>query len=260
MTVSGPTWRRLTPRLPSARLTASRPPQPLAVRPRRFRPRVDMTQRPRGVVIAGRAITRSRTRQNRGNSRRVYMTGGPPQRGAAPGTFTRKRTDLSMTMTVSPALIAHAYRLRGWSLFPLPRGQKAPDRPWKQFQSNRPSDHVVDTWFRQRPDSNVAIVTGAVSGLVVADLDLVKHPNAAREFAERCGGVAGRADRPDGQRRPACVLQPSGRPGAEPRGPLPWSRCARRRGLRCGAAVDPSQRRSVRMGGGYGVLRRLLPG
>jgi hypothetical protein len=43
-------------------------------------------------------------------------------------------------------------------------------------------------WFRQRPDANVAIVTGAVSGLVVADLDLAKAPEVAREFAERCGG------------------------------------------------------------------------
>jgi hypothetical protein len=88
----------------------------------------------------------------------------------------------------SAALMAHVYRLRGWSLFPLPRGQKIPDRPWRQFQSYRPSDHVVEVWFRQRPDANVAIVTGAVSGLVVADLDLAKAPEVAREFAERCGG------------------------------------------------------------------------
>ena len=87
-----------------------------------------------------------------------------------------------------PGLLAPAYLLRGWSIFPLPRGRKIPDRPWKRWQSARPSLFVVEQWFRQAPDANVAVVTGAISGLVVADIDLVKHPDAAREFSQRSGG------------------------------------------------------------------------
>ena len=69
----------------------------------------------------------------------------------------------------SPAMFGHIYRLRGWSVFALPPGQKAPARPWKQFQTYRPSGHVIDTWFRQRPDSGIAVVTGTVSNLVVLE-------------------------------------------------------------------------------------------
>jgi hypothetical protein len=87
-----------------------------------------------------------------------------------------------------PALLARAYLFRGWSVFPLPRGRKVPDRPWKQWQSSRANAFVVGEWFRQVPDTNLAVVTGAISGLVVADLDLAKHPDAARVFADRCGG------------------------------------------------------------------------
>ena len=89
----------------------------------------------------------------------------------------------------SPAMFGHIYRLRGWSVFPLPPGQKAPARPWKQFQTYRPSGHVIDTWFRQRPDSGIAVVTGTVSNLVVLDVDSAKHPDAAQAVADRCGGV-----------------------------------------------------------------------
>jgi excisionase family DNA binding protein len=39
--------------------------------------------------------------------------------------------------------------MRGWSLFPLPTGQKIPDRPWKQFQSSRPSAHAELTAINQ---------------------------------------------------------------------------------------------------------------
>ena len=91
-------------------------------------------------------------------------------------------------MDPSSTLFAHAYRLRGRSVFPLPAGQKRPNRPWRMWQRQRPKADVIAEWLRLWPDANLAVVTGCISGLVVADLDTAKHPGAAQTFAERCGG------------------------------------------------------------------------
>jgi hypothetical protein len=69
---------------------------------------------------------------------------------------------------------ALAYLALGWSVIPIePRG-KRPLFAWLEFQSRHPSRAEVAGWFRQRPDANVGIVTGALSGLVVLDVD-VRH-------------------------------------------------------------------------------------
>jgi Bifunctional DNA primase/polymerase, N-terminal/Primase C terminal 1 (PriCT-1) len=66
---------------------------------------------------------------------------------------------------------ARDYVARGWSVIPVePRG-KRPRVPWTAFQHRLPSQAEVDEWFRRWPDANVGIVTGAVSGLVVIDVD-----------------------------------------------------------------------------------------
>jgi hypothetical protein len=40
---------------------------------------------------------------------------------------------------------------------------------WERFQSERPDPATLEEWARR--DSNVGIATGAVSGLLVLDLD-----------------------------------------------------------------------------------------
>jgi hypothetical protein len=66
---------------------------------------------------------------------------------------------------------ALAYLAHGWSVIPIePRG-KRPFVAWLEFQSRRASRSEVAGWFRQRPDANVGIVTGALSGLLVLDID-----------------------------------------------------------------------------------------
>jgi hypothetical protein len=89
--------------------------------------------------------------------------------------------------TVSLALdAALALRQRGLSVFPLqPRG-KMPRVPWTPYQLALPTEEEIHTWWRDCSDANIGIVTGAVSGLVVVDLD---GPAGQAAFAERCGGV-----------------------------------------------------------------------
>jgi hypothetical protein len=42
---------------------------------------------------------------------------------------------------------------------------------WKQYQERLPMKEEVTGWFTQNPSANIAIITGAISGLVVFDLD-----------------------------------------------------------------------------------------
>ncbi|MBI3043464.1 MAG: bifunctional DNA primase/polymerase [Betaproteobacteria bacterium] len=63
------------------------------------------------------------------------------------------------------------YLERGWSVIPIEPRSKRPVVSWLDFQSRRPTRAEVMHWFQQRPDANVGIVTGAVSGLVVLDVD-----------------------------------------------------------------------------------------
>jgi ribosomal protein L32 len=75
----------------------------------------------------------------------------------------------------------------GFSIFPLAPGDKFPharllptsydtekgrDQPtWKHYQAAAPSSQDVQRWSRADPLMNIAIVTGRVSGLLVADAD-----------------------------------------------------------------------------------------
>ena len=61
------------------------------------------------------------------------------------------------------------YIERGWSCIPVPRGQKTPIIKWKQYQERLPSDAEVASW--ENGPTNVAIVTGSVSNLIVVDVD-----------------------------------------------------------------------------------------
>ena len=83
---------------------------------------------------------------------------------------------------------ARAYFARGWSVIPVePRG-KRPRVPWTAFQHRLPSQAEVDEWFRRWPDANVGIVTGAVSGLVVIDVDPRHGGEASLQELERSHG------------------------------------------------------------------------
>lgn len=69
------------------------------------------------------------------------------------------------------------YLSNGWSVLPVqPRG-KRPIVAWKHFEQRAASADEVRGWFRQHANANVGIVTGAVSAIIVLDID-VAHDGA----------------------------------------------------------------------------------
>lgn len=73
---------------------------------------------------------------------------------------------MTSAATASPF---HELARLGFSTFPVKRGGKTPTVKWERFQSERPDLATLEEWARR--DTNVGIATGAVSGLLVLDLD-----------------------------------------------------------------------------------------
>ena len=63
------------------------------------------------------------------------------------------------------------YLHRGWSVIPVRERDKRPAVAWKAYQEKCVTEKTLQEWFRRSPDYNVGIVTGALSGLVVLDVD-----------------------------------------------------------------------------------------
>lgn len=66
---------------------------------------------------------------------------------------------------------AMQYFDRGWSIMPLQPRSKDPMLSWKQYQTRRAGEGKVKRWWKQCPEANIGIVTGAISGLIVLDID-----------------------------------------------------------------------------------------
>ena len=76
---------------------------------------------------------------------------------------------------------ARDLRARGLSVIPIPRPRpgvvpgnpgdgKVPALAWREFQDRLPTDQDLARWFSRVP-MNLAVVTGAISGVVVVDAD-----------------------------------------------------------------------------------------
>lgn len=61
-------------------------------------------------------------------------------------------------------------RDHGWSIIPV-QG-KVPLLPWQPYQTRQATEEEVRGWFAQWPDAGIGVVTGAISGLVVLDIDV----------------------------------------------------------------------------------------
>jgi len=71
---------------------------------------------------------------------------------------------------------------RGWSPIPLHPRSKKPSLPWQAFQTRHAAPAEVRSW---PADANLAVVTGAISGLVVVDVD---GPEGQEAFTALCAG------------------------------------------------------------------------
>lgn len=65
------------------------------------------------------------------------------------------------------ALRCHAL---GFSVIPVGK-EKKPLIAWKQYQNQRATPQQIRAWFKEFPDMNIGAVTGAISGIVVIDVD-----------------------------------------------------------------------------------------
>jgi Bifunctional DNA primase/polymerase, N-terminal/Primase C terminal 1 (PriCT-1) len=66
---------------------------------------------------------------------------------------------------------AVAYLRRGWSVIPLQPASKLPAIRWEEYQQRHADAETLAGWVRRWPQLNIGIVTGAVSGLAVLDVD-----------------------------------------------------------------------------------------
>ena len=59
----------------------------------------------------------------------------------------------------------------GFSLIPLKPRDKTPLTGWRAYQNRRASRSDIEAWYQATPNANIGIVTGAISELIVLDLD-----------------------------------------------------------------------------------------
>lgn len=70
-------------------------------------------------------------------------------------------------------LLSHAlsYLNSGFSIIPIGKNKK-PLFPWKEFQTRCPTENEVQKWFNDYKEiTSIAIITGAISGIVVVDVE-----------------------------------------------------------------------------------------
>lgn len=68
---------------------------------------------------------------------------------------------------------------RGWSVIPIAPAGKRPLILWEPYQHRRALPGELARWWARWPEANLGVVTGAVSGLVVLDLDPAKGGEAS---------------------------------------------------------------------------------
>ena len=138
---------------------------------------------------------------------------------------------------------AQTYVQLGWSTIPV-GADKRPLIAWAAYQTRAPTPEEIDAWWRRWPDAGVGVVTGAVSGLLVVDVDR-KDEAAFEEARSLIEGLI-----PDGLATPLARTRSGGLHYyfRRPEGPA-WGNRARIRGL----PID------VRCDGGY-VVAPPTPG
>lgn len=78
----------------------------------------------------------------------------------------------------------------GWSVVPLRAGSKKPLIEPHARQHRLPLASEVERWLERWPDANLGVVTGAVSGLLVVDVDPLRGADSAlRALQQQFGAL-----------------------------------------------------------------------
>lgn len=84
------------------------------------------------------------------------------------------------------------YETLGWSVIPIRPGTKQTfPISWKKYQETRPTHEQMETWARAWPKAGLAVVTGAISGVIVIDIDRI--PEDAPTAQERALAMLSRS-------------------------------------------------------------------
>jgi hypothetical protein len=94
--------------------------------------------------------------------------------------------------------IVLGYHALGWSTVLCRKNDKLPVKKWKQYQTKLPSPAEIEADCNQFPESNIAVITGKLSGLIVIDIDSAE---GMERYLAECGEIhetirvkTGRAD------------------------------------------------------------------
>lgn len=94
---------------------------------------------------------------------------------------------MSTTQTVHDFAIT--YTLNGFSVIPLKHKEKTPFlKSWLAYQQSPPTTDEIDYWFKNSA-RNIGIVTGAVSGIIVLDIDGPEGKEALQAIVGRYGDL-----------------------------------------------------------------------
>lgn len=63
------------------------------------------------------------------------------------------------------------YAVSGYSIIPLKKDKKPAIASWLDFQKEPAAEDIIEGWWLKHPDSNIGIITGAISGITVVDID-----------------------------------------------------------------------------------------
>jgi hypothetical protein len=75
----------------------------------------------------------------------------------------------------------------GWNVIPLQPRDKKPLLPsWREWQTKKVTEDIVKTWWQEHPAANVGVLTGAISGVVVLDVD---GENGRKSLAQAAKGL-----------------------------------------------------------------------
>lgn len=75
------------------------------------------------------------------------------------------------------------YAELGWSIIPIRENTKKPTVAWQKYQHERPTPEQIREWPRVWPNAGLAVVTGAISGVFVLDVDQI--PDLAQNAKEQ---------------------------------------------------------------------------